>query len=120
MKMAARIKARATSRAGELLSQIQPARGANQNIQVGDRPNVETRQSVARDAGMSDHQQKQAIRIASLPSDVFEDQVEGPKPPTLTQLAQQGIKLRPAHPCYGTRVNRPLVSLLRRGAGHPR
>lgn len=95
MKMATRIKARATRRAGELLLQIQPQRGANQNIQEGDRPNVPTRSDAARDAGMSQHQQKQAVRIAAVPAPEFERQVESPKPPTLTQLAQQGIQPRP-------------------------
>ena len=93
--MAQRIKARAVRRAGELLAQIEPARGANQNIQEGTRPNVDTRSDAARDAGFSSHQQKQAVRIAAVPARDFERQVESPKPPTLTALAQQGIKPRP-------------------------
>lgn len=95
MKMAARIKARAVRRAGELLNQIEPQRGANQNIQEGSRPNVATRSDAARDAGFSEHQQKQAQRIAAIPERDFDEQVEAPKPPTLTQLAQQGIKAKP-------------------------
>jgi hypothetical protein len=95
MKMAARIKARATRRAGELLAQIQPAHGANQNIREGDRPKVNTRSDAAAEAGMSPHQQKQAQRIAAVPDADFEAQVESDTPPTLTQLAQQGIKPKP-------------------------
>lgn len=95
LKMAARIKARATRRAGQLLTQIEAAHGANQNIEAGDRHIVKTRTDAAREAGMSPHQQKQAVRIAAIPADDFEAQVESPKPPTLTQLAQQGIKPRP-------------------------
>lgn len=95
LKMAARIKARATRRAGELLTQIEAAHGANQNIKAGDHLNVFTRTDAAREAGMSPHQQKQAVRIAAIPEHDFERQVESQKPPTLSQLAAQGIKPRP-------------------------
>jgi hypothetical protein len=54
----------------------------------------QTREGAARDAGMSKHQQVQATRIASIPEREFEEQVESDAPPTLTQLAQQGIKPR--------------------------
>jgi hypothetical protein len=94
-RMAQRIRARAIRRAGELLNQIEPARGANQNIEVGARPNVETRSAAAREVGFSSHQQKQAVRIAAVPEETFEREVEAPKPATLTQLAAQGIKPRP-------------------------
>jgi len=53
------------------------------------------RSDAAREAGFSEHQQKQAVRIASVPKEEFEARVEAPKPATLTQLAQQGIKPRP-------------------------
>lgn len=53
-------------RAGELLKQIEPAHGANQNIGGGDRTKVLTREDVAREAGMSKHQQVQATRIANI------------------------------------------------------
>lgn len=93
--MANRIKARAVRRAGELLKLLEPARGANQNIEAGSGPNVSTRKDAAREAGLSERQQKTAIRVASVPREDFERQVESPKPPTLTQLAQQGTKARP-------------------------
>lgn len=94
MKMATRIKARATRRAGELLLQIQPGQGARDGKRdMGD--HTPLREEAARDAGMSKHQQVQATRIASVPAADFERQVESPKPPTLTRLAAQGIKPRP-------------------------
>ncbi len=62
--MADRIQARAIRRCGELLRQIQPARGANQNIREGDHPKV-TRESVADAAGLSEHQRKTALRVAA-------------------------------------------------------
>jgi hypothetical protein len=93
-RMAQRIRARAIRRAGELLKQIEPQHGANQNISAGDHTKVLTRDSAARDAGMSKHQQVQATRVASIPPQDFERQVESDKPPTLSQLAAQGTKPR--------------------------
>lgn len=93
-RMAQRIRARATRRAGEILQQLEPA--PNQHVAgVGAHT---SRADAARDAGMSKHQQVQAVRIASIPEDDFEAQVEAPKPPTLTQLAQQGIQRRDPPP----------------------
>lgn len=97
-RMAQRIRARATRRAGELLKQID-AQGSRTDLQpsVGDHTKL-SQADAAREAGMSKHQQVQAVRIASIPEDDFEAQVESPKPPTLTQLAQQGIQRREAPP----------------------
>ena len=93
-RMAQRIRARAIRRAGELLKQIEPAHGANQNINDGGDTNVLTRKQAAQDAGMSERQRNTAQRIASIPEQDFDEQVEGPKPPTLSQLARQGTKPR--------------------------
>ena len=95
MVMAQRIKARAVRRAGELLAQID-GQGQRSDLQpsVGDHTKL-TQDDAARDAGFSKHQQVQAVRIAAVPKEDFEAQVEAPKPATLTQLAQQGIKPRP-------------------------
>lgn len=95
LKMAARIKARATRRAGELLTQIE-ASGTRTDLTSSGQPSqVITRTDAAREAGMSPHQQKQAVRIAAIPEPEFERQVESQKPPTLSQLAAQGVKPRP-------------------------
>lgn len=63
-----RIQARAIRRAGELLRQIPPASESNlkQNRQEGDHPSV-TRTEAATQAGMSEHQRKQALRVAAVP-----------------------------------------------------
>lgn len=75
MKMATRIRDRAIRRAGELLKQIEPKRGANQNI-GGDAPTkVMTRKEVASDAGMSRDQMHTALRVANVPADQFETMV---------------------------------------------
>jgi hypothetical protein len=97
-RMAARIRARAIRRAGELLKQIEPAQpGPKPELEAGTRHQF-GRSDAARDAGMSPHQAKQAVRIAAIPERDFEDQVESPKPPTLSQLAQQGINRREPAP----------------------
>jgi len=95
MKMAIRIRDRAIRRAGELLKQIEPQRGANQNISGGDPTKVLTRKDAATDAGMSRDQMHTALRVANIPADDFERQVESRNPPTVTALAKQGIKPAP-------------------------
>ena len=87
--MALRIQHRAQRRCGELLKEIPPAHGATQNIKAGDYPKV-TRTLTATDAGLSEHQRKTALRIASVPDEEFTAAVESPKPPTVTQLAHRG------------------------------
>jgi hypothetical protein len=88
-KYADRIQARAVRRLGELLKQIPPGHGANQNIQEGALPKV-TRESAATEAGLSEHQRKTALRVAAVPEKEFEAQVNSDNPPSVTELAQQG------------------------------
>lgn len=110
MKMATRIRDRAIRRAGELLQQIEPATGKNnQYAQVKgevDHP-FQSRGRAAADAGMSSHQAKQAVRIATIPKEDFDRQVDGPKPPTLSQLAQQGIQRPQPRPVVDLRGRDP-------------
>jgi len=97
-RMAQRIRARAIRRAGEILKQVEAApTGPKPELKAGDHPQF-GRSDAAREAGMSPHQAKQAVRVANVPEADFEAQVESPKPPTLTQLAQQGIQRREAPP----------------------
>jgi len=93
-RMAQRIRARAIRRAGELLKQIEPNPGGRPAETSEGNHRGFYRGDAARDAGMSEHQAKQATRIANVPEREFEDQVEAPKPPTLSQLASQGVKPR--------------------------
>jgi len=95
MRMATRISARAVRRAGELLAQIEPQQGRRIDVQPDAGNHTKLRQDAAREAGFSKQQQVQASRIAAVPTSDFEALVESPKPPTLTQLTQQGIKARP-------------------------
>jgi hypothetical protein len=87
--MAIRIQARAERRCGELLKQVPRADQATRYGQVAPVPPV-TRTQTATNAGLSDRQRKTALRIANVPEKDFERQVEGPNPPTPTQLAEQG------------------------------
>ena len=92
-RMAQRIRARAIRRAGELLKQIEPApTGPKPELKAGNHHQF-GRMEAARNAGLSEHQAKQATRIANLPENEFETQVEGDKPPTLSQLASQPVDL---------------------------
>ena len=97
--LALRIQARAQRRMGELLKQIPDQRGGDRGGPTGGRPPVgETRTRAARDAGLSDHQRKTALRIASVPEPDFTGAVESPQPPTVTELARMGTSSRPEAP----------------------
>lgn len=94
-KMADRIQARAIRRCGELLKQIEPGNGARDGKRrEGALPPL-TRTEAAEEAGLSEHQRKTALRVASVPAEDFEQQIESPAPPTVTQLAEQGKRARP-------------------------
>ena len=93
-KYAERIQARAIRRCGELLRQIEPpAFRGNQHsvVREGEHPN-QNRTSMAESAGMSSHQQKQAIRVAGVPEQEFTKLVDSDNPPTVTKLAAMGTK----------------------------
>ena len=96
--LALRIQARAQRRMGELLKQIPSGQGANLTAagRAGAVPIC--RESVARDAGLSDRQRKTALRVASVPEPAFTAAVESPQPPTVTALAAMGTSSRPAAP----------------------
>lgn len=88
--MAQRIRARAIRRAGELLAQIEPQKGGDRKsdeYQKDGRGPLISRKDAARDAGLSERQQKQALRVASVPPADFEAMVEAEKPATVTQIA---------------------------------
>lgn len=76
--MLLRFQARAIRRAEELLRQIEPGTGKYQSKREGDRPL--DRKQAAEQAGMSEHQRKQALRVANVPDDDFERQTESSRP----------------------------------------
>ena len=117
-KQATRIQSRAVRRCGELLKEFDgrggdrskgeasegPSRAADVPAAANDSPepaeskkdggdrSAPTRREVAEQAGMSERQQKTAIRVASVPTAHFEAAVESDEPPTVTRLADMGRK----------------------------
>jgi hypothetical protein len=91
---ASRIHGRAIKRAGELLAQIEPARGANQNIRTAADTKV-TRTQAAESAGLSKRQKDTALRVAAIPDKEFELAIAQSPPPTVTELADRGKKTQP-------------------------
>lgn len=83
---AMRIRGRAVKRCGELLKEFD-GRGHTLNT-IGDH-GISQRQA-ASDAGMSEHQQLQASRVANVPDDEFEEAIESDNPATITKLAEKG------------------------------
>jgi hypothetical protein len=49
-----------------------------------------SQREVAESAGISKHQQVQAVRVANIPAEKFEAEIEQPRPATVTQLAEMG------------------------------
>lgn len=93
-KMAVRIRARAIRRCGELLKQFDAQGKRSDKLIEGDHNKLTQREAAER-AGLSAHQTAQAVRLANVPDEQFTAQVESDKPPTISQLAMQGIKPRP-------------------------
>jgi hypothetical protein len=92
-KVVPRIQARAIRRCGELLRTVPVASGAHMK-QEGAHPFL-TREQVATDAGLSEHQRKTALRLTAIPEQDFVAQIESDKPPTITALAKQGTVEQP-------------------------
>ncbi len=64
-RYADRIKARAIRRMGKLLEQVEPAKGGDRRSKGG-HPSVDSRKAAAAAAGLSEHQTKQALRMATV------------------------------------------------------
>jgi hypothetical protein len=81
---------------GDHLS-VNPAKKRGSSRQESGRPSVTGTQAAARD-GVTEHQLKTSLRIAAVPEEDFNRQVEGSTPPTKTQLAEQGRVRRVPEP----------------------
>ena len=91
-KMAMRIQARAIRRCGELLRKIEPNKGGRPSkTREGDHPSL-SRKQAAEDAGLSEHQRKTAIRVATVPEEEFETKTISDDPPTVSAFADIGTK----------------------------
>lgn len=87
MKYARRIQLRAYRRAGELLKQFD-GRGAHMKTDSSD----PSQRDIANQAGMSERQQKNSVRVANVDEEKFNKQVDSDDVPTLTEMAEQGKK----------------------------
>lgn len=97
-RLADRIQARAVRRCGELLKTYD-GRGEHWGSKKdGADLSISSRAIAARGAGLSERQQKTAVRVANVPEPQFEEAVEAEKPATVTKLADMGRKPRPAPP----------------------
>jgi hypothetical protein len=102
---ATRISARAIRRAGELLKTFQNERagaGRPSKLTVGPHGQLpeSTQRQAAASAGMSEHQELQAVRVANVPAKDFEAAVESERPATVTRLAELGKTSKPAPPGF--------------------
>lgn len=91
-KTASRIRARAIDRAGELLKQFD-ARGDHRKKDSRGLSS-KTRNQAVTEAGMSERQGKQAVRVNNVPRDQFNALVEGDDPPSPAALAEIGKSKR--------------------------
>lgn len=95
-KTAQRIRARAVRRCGELLKEIEKQQGKRTD-KLGDGGGPKSRKDAATDAGLSERQAKQSIRVANVPEENFEEQLESETPPTIKvepdQTADDGFVL---------------------------
>lgn len=86
-KYAIRIRARAVRRCGELLKQFD-GRGDHMKKEAAH----PSQNDIAAQAGMSEHQTKQAVRVANVPEETFDAAVDGEQKTTITKLAEMGKK----------------------------
>lgn len=81
-KVALRIQARAIRRCGELLREVEAGKNRYDDRRDGDGPS--NRKQAATEAGLSERQAKNALRVANVPESEFEVQLESDAPPTVT------------------------------------
>ena len=77
-------------RCGQLLKEIEKGKTGPKKLGDGGGPQL-TRKDAATEAGLSDRQAKQSIRVANVAEEDFEAQLESDTPPTITNLAEQGM-----------------------------
>lgn len=97
-KMAARIRARAMRRAGEIAKQMMQPQGTNRFTNDRDDATVISKSKVQEVSGFSERQLNTSLRVALIPERQFTEQVESANPPTLTELARQGTQKRETLP----------------------
>jgi hypothetical protein len=116
LNLAERVRLRAVRRCGELLREIKSAKPGRKLISVPPAApnNSEGRFKAAAEAGLSRRQTVTALRVASVPADEFEQDVEAETPPSVSDLAERGR--RPAARREPTIVEPTLISITYRYA----
>ncbi len=94
LKDAMRIQARAVRQIGELIKLVPAAPGPQKRTTCRHCPESPRRQAIS-GAGISERQAKTAVRVANVPQETFDEQIEAANPPTVTALAKQGTQPRP-------------------------
>lgn len=69
-----------------MLNEIESGQGKNKKGEAA----PHSKRKAAKDAGLSERQQKTAQRVAKIPEAEFEAAVESENPPTITALAEAG------------------------------
>jgi hypothetical protein len=111
--MADRIQARAVRRMGELYKTFNAQGQRTDQLKEGALQKL-TQKEVAKSAGISEHQAKQAVRVANVPEEKFEAAIEAPKPATVTALAETGKRVRTVRTEGFKRVSH-LIGTVKRG-----
>jgi hypothetical protein len=91
LNLAKRIKGRAIRQMGLLLRAIAPAKNQHDASARG-ATSPSSRSQAARDAGLSDDQRKNALRVASIPEQEFEREIEAQAAPSINKLAELGTR----------------------------
>ena len=92
---AKRIRARAVRRMGELVNEIPAESPGPSKIGQG-APTQLSKTEAAREAGLSKHQQNQAVNVANVPEEQFDEMVDGGESPaSVTAIAKEGRKPKP-------------------------
>lgn len=92
-RYAMKIRAQAIRRCGKLIREVRSAQGERNDLELSrDTSTKLGRIEAAKEAGMSKDQAVQAIRVANVPQEVFDQMVETDKPATVTVLADLGRK----------------------------
>jgi hypothetical protein len=90
LNLATKIRDRAVRRGGELLAEVKRERGKRTDKPGA--PGHTKFEAAIKDAGLSPHQAKTMIRVASVPHDKFEALVETDRPANVKQLAELGTR----------------------------
>jgi hypothetical protein len=95
LNLAKRIKGRAIRRCGQLLREIDRPEQGGRPPKNDDGGDTVSRKQAATNAGLSERQHHQALRIATIPEESFNEQIDSDTPPTLTELGAQGTNKKP-------------------------